>query len=66
MIEVFLFVLGCVIGVCVVLVIQWVYNWIEKTYNQVQSLKWELDRCYRIKDQWTEFLYWKNEQKEKK
>ena len=65
MIETVIFVIGVVLGVCAVLAIQWVYNWIDKTYNQVQSLKWELERQHRISENWTEFLFWKNEQQSK-
>lgn len=66
MIETTVFVIGCVLGVFTVIVIQKLYNWIEGLSRRVKSLRWELEKLSMIKEDWTEFQFWKREQKENK
>jgi len=65
MIDYFIFVLGAVIGIAGVLAVQWLYNWIDSMRRQVESVKWDLERYQRMKEDWVEFSFWKNEQKKK-
>jgi hypothetical protein len=59
MIETFIFVIGVVLGVCVVLSIQWVYNWITSLSNRVQQLRYEAQRYTADTELWYEFHDWK-------
>ena len=63
MIEIGLIVLGAVLGVGGVLAVQWLYNWIDFMRKQVDSVKWDLERHQRQREDWVEFNFWKNEQK---
>jgi hypothetical protein len=65
MIETTIFVIGVIVGVCVVLGIQWVYNWIASMCRQVESVKWDLERLTRQREDWTEFMFWKNNHQSK-
>lgn len=57
--------IGIVVGVGGVLAIQALYNWIAKMHKQIESVKWELERYHRQREDWIEFTFWKNEQKNK-
>ena len=59
------FFVGIVVGVCVVLGIQWCYNWIADMRRQVESVRWDLERLTRQREDWTEFMFWKNNQQPK-
>jgi hypothetical protein len=63
MIEIGLIVLGAVLGISGVLAVQWLYNWIASMRKQVESVKWDLERYQRQREDWVEFCFWKNEQK---
>jgi hypothetical protein len=63
MIEVGFIVLGAVLGVTSVLAVQWLYSWIASMRRQVDSVKWDLERYQRMREDWVEFSFWKNEHK---
>lgn len=63
MIELGYIILGVVIGIAGVLAVQWIYNWIASMRRQVESLKWDLERYQRMKEDWVEFSFWKNDKK---
>lgn len=63
MIELGYIILGAVIGIAGVLAVQWLYNWIDSMRRQVESVKWDLERYHRQREDWVEFSFWKNEQK---
>lgn len=63
MIEAGLVILGAVLGVSGVLAVQWLYNWIASMHKQVESVKWDLERHHRMREDWVEFSFWKNEHK---
>lgn len=41
-------------------------NWVKEKTAQIESIKWELERYTMERELWTEFQFWKREQKEKK
>lgn len=57
--------IGAGLGVAGLLSVQWLYNWIAQMHKEVERVKWELDHYRRMGEDWTEFLFWKNEQKKK-
>ncbi len=50
MIEIGLIVLGAVLGISGVLAVQWLYNWIASMRKQVESVKWDLERYQRQRE----------------
>lgn len=59
------FFVGIVVGVCAVLAIQAVYDWIADMRRQAESVRWDLERLTRQREDWTEFMFWKNNHQSK-
>ena len=67
MIETIVFVIGCVLGVCTVIAIQKIYDWIEGLQSKVTNLRNELSFFRMQREQWYEFQDWvRMNKKEKK
>ena len=56
-------IIGAGLGIAGLLSIQWLYSWIAQMRKEVDRVKWELDHYRRMSNDWTEFNFWKNEQK---
>ena len=61
--ELIFIVVGAILGISGLLAVQWLYQWIASMHTKIESVKWELDRYQRIREDWVEFTFWKNERK---
>ena len=59
MFNVVWFAIGVLLGVIGTLSILWLYNWMRRTSNQVESLRNRLDYYRRTEEAWTEFQFTK-------
>ncbi len=59
MFNVVWFVAGVLLGIGGTLAILWLYEWMRKTSDRVQRLKWELDHYRRTEQDWVEFQFTK-------
>lgn len=65
MIETIVFAFGIGLGICTVIVIQKVYDWVDNLASRVERLKWELGHYSQERELWCEFHDWKRMQKGK-
>lgn len=63
--ELLLFLCGIAVGVVGFYAIQCLYNWIESLRSKVERLRFELGHYQMQRELWTEFQFWKREQKGK-
>jgi hypothetical protein len=57
MFSVVLFVAGVLLGVGGTLAILWMYRWMRRTSNRIESLRDRLDYYRRTEEAWTEFQF---------
>lgn len=63
--ELLFFLCGIVIGVGGLYALQCLYDWINSLRDRVERLRFELGHYSMQRELWTEFQFWKREQKGK-